>query len=78
MNQKLICNCKRNAEIAHTLSQSMMVIHAYVTGCKQRLKENVLDQDQLMMVFDKINQHVELMSNTVHGMLGEETATFSK
>ena len=56
----------------------MMVIHAYVTGCKQRLKENVLDQDQLMMVFDKINQHVELMSNTVHGMLGEETATFSK
>lgn len=52
----------------HELSQSLLVIQAYVNGCHERIKQNNLNETQVEYVFDKIHEHTELMSNQIHFM----------
>lgn len=62
------CFCSNIAQINHELTQSLLIIHSYIKGCTERIKEDNLDAAQLNSVFEKINKHIELMSSKIHSM----------
>lgn len=63
------CHCSQIPTMVHELSQSILVIHAYVCGCSERLKNSALDDDHLAVVLKKINHHLELISNKINLIL---------
>jgi hypothetical protein len=64
------CYCGQAPVIAHELSQSILVIRAYVTGCSERLKNTTLDYEQIGVVLGKINHHVELIGRKIDFLFG--------
>ncbi len=52
----------------HELSQSLLVIHAYVNGCNERLKENTLDSRQLFNALRSINEQIEVIGIKIHDL----------
>ncbi len=65
---KMPCECNKIHGFLHELSQSLLVIHAYVNGCNERVKDNTLSKEQIVDVLSKINKHAEIISNNVHCM----------
>lgn len=61
-----MCYCNKIPKIAHDLTQSLLIIQAYIKGCTVRLKENNLDLMALFYAFEKINEHIKIMSNKIN------------
>lgn len=58
-----------SAEISHTvheLAQSLLIIHAYVRGSIERIKNNTLTIEQLKSLLIKINEQIELMFKIIY------------
>jgi hypothetical protein len=49
------------SKIVHELAQSLLIIHAYVRGCIERIKNNNLDFNQFSAILSKINEQINLM-----------------
>ncbi|RUR09434.1 hypothetical protein [Legionella sp. km772] len=45
----------------HELAQSLLIIHAYVRGSLERIKNNNLTVEQLRSLFIKVKEQLELM-----------------
>lgn len=52
--------------LAHELTQPLMVINTYLSGCIYRLKENRIDNTQLVDIMNNIKQHAVLMGDKIH------------
>ena len=65
----VICHCDKLPVFLHELNQSLLIIHAYVSGCSERIKVNGLNNEQLSAVFKSINEHTELINNKIHDVL---------
>ena len=61
-----ICQCNKMSAFLHEVAQSLLVIQAYANGCKERLKENILDNKQLTEALSVINEHTELIGTKIH------------
>ena len=64
--KKTICHCNKISVFLHELAQSLSVIHAYVNGCNERLKENALDNKQLFEALRTVNKQTEIMATKIH------------
>jgi hypothetical protein len=54
--------------LLHDLSQSLLVIHAYVSGCNERMKNNGLSAGEFSEALKKIDSHTEIMGHKIHTM----------
>ncbi len=68
-HQDATCQCSKIPTIIHELTQSLVVIQAYVNGCTERMKDNTLNHEQIAMVLGKINHHTEKISDKIYSML---------
>ena len=50
-----------NSKIVHELAQSLLIIHAYIRGCLERIKNNCLNIEQLRILLAKIDQQVQIL-----------------
>jgi hypothetical protein len=55
-----------SSSIVHELAQSLLIIHAYVRGCIERIKNNSLDIERLKELLIKVNQQVQIMSKNIY------------
>lgn len=63
------CNCSKIPAIYHELSQSLLVIYAYVSGCRERLKIDTIDKQQLSEVLQKINIHTDIIAQNLQYLI---------
>ena len=59
------CQCHKIPGFLHELNQSLLVIHAYINGCRERLKENTLDNKQLIDVFSAISKQTDIIDENI-------------
>ena len=59
------CQCHKIPAFLHELSQSVLIIHAYVNGCQARLKESTLDNKKLVEAFSVINKQTEIIVENI-------------
>lgn len=52
--------------LAHELTQPLMIINTYISGCIYRLQENKLNHTQLIDIMNNIKHHATLMGNRIH------------
>lgn len=50
-----------HSRVVHELAQSLLIIHAYVRGCIERIKNNSLDSNQFCILLSKINEQINTM-----------------
>lgn len=58
--------CNIVPQLAHELNQSLLIIHAYVKGCTERIKGGSLDLEQLNMAFSSINKQIQIMGDKIN------------
>ena len=68
VHENSLCTCSKIPSIIHELTQSLVVIQAYVQGCCVRMNDNTLNNEQLALVLGKISLHTQTMSNTIQCM----------
>lgn len=61
-----ICQCSKMPDFLHEIAQSVLIIHAYASGCSERLKGDALDNKQLTDIFKKINKHTGIIGEKIH------------
>lgn len=62
------CIVKTVSGFLHDLSQSLLVIHAYVSGCNERIKNNGLSAGEFSEALKKIDSHTEIMGHKIHAL----------
>ena len=62
------CYCNEIPQFAHDLAQSLLIIHAYVIGCSERIKENHLDSEQLKKALNLINDQIKVMGDKIYSL----------
>ncbi len=56
------------SQFLHELAQPLLVIQAYVNGGSERNKQKNLTTEEIAFVFNKINEHINLISNQIRCM----------
>ena len=51
--------------LSHELSQPLVVINAYVSGCIRRLEKNVYDKKQIIVAMKMVNHQVERIGKLI-------------
>ena len=59
------------SNIVHELAQSLLIIHAYVRGSIERIKNNNLTIVQLKSLLIKVNEQIELMFKILYALLNK-------
>jgi two-component system, LuxR family, sensor histidine kinase DctS len=54
--------------LSHEISQPLMIISAYVSGCIRRLEENVYDKNQIIATLKAVNHQVDRAGTLTHRM----------
>lgn len=68
-NENENCHCNKIPAIYHELSQSLLVIYAYVNGCMERLKIDTIDKQQLTEALQKINVHTNIIAQNLQYLI---------
>jgi hypothetical protein len=68
-DNNIICQCEKIPSIVHELSQSLVVMHSYLTGCIKRIQKDNLEKELLLNQLDKTNKHLEIISQKIHQMI---------
>lgn len=62
------CYCKKIPAFAHELNQTLLIINSYAKGCSERIKQNNLDLEQLLLTFEKISIQIQIMGQKIHNL----------
>jgi hypothetical protein len=52
----------------HELSQSLLVMNTYISGCMHRLEQNRLNNDQVLEIIKKIAEQIKILGIKIHRM----------
>ena len=66
--KKTQCQCSKLPILSHELTQSLMIINAYISGCNERIKKNTININEIVDVLNKMNKQVELISQRLQGL----------
>ena len=64
----VICQCHKIPAFLHELTQSILVIHAYINGCNERLKTSTLENEHLGEAFSAISKQTEAIGFNIHSL----------
>lgn len=66
MDNETKCKCDSINAMFHELLQSAQVIQAYAWGCQERLKNNGVDQEEMIETLSIIYDHVVLIGDKIN------------